>query len=70
MEYGSSIKDLYCNMNLERSLFSPLCNSDNSILFIEGTPEEINIKINNLLKLSTLEYYRTLRIKINGRVIH
>jgi hypothetical protein len=51
---GQSIKNLYCNMNLEQSLFSPLFNSDSSILFIEGTPEEVGIKITNLLKLNNL----------------
>lgn len=46
--------NLYCNMNVQHSLFAPLSNSDPSILFIDGTPEEVNIKINNLLKLATL----------------
>lgn len=56
-------------MNLERSLFTSDCNSDGSILFISGTPEEINIKLANLLKVSSLADYHSLRVKVTGRVV-
>ena len=60
---------LYCNMNIEQSLFSQDYNSDSSILFVQGTPEEVNIKIGKLLKVSSLSDYTALRIRISGRVI-
>jgi hypothetical protein len=63
------LKNLYCNMNLERSLFSAECNSDSSILFVEGSPEEVNIKITNLLKVNSLAEYTALRVRVNGRVV-
>lgn len=63
------LKNLYCNMNLEQSLFSSDYNSDHSILFVEGSPEEVNIKIANLLKVSSLAEYTSLRVRVNGRVV-
>lgn len=65
----SELKNLYCNMNLERSLFTTECNTDSSILFVEGSPEEVNIKISNLLKVSSLSEYRALRVRVSGKVV-
>jgi hypothetical protein len=62
-------KNLYCNMNIERTLFSQDYNSDSAILFVEGTPEEVNIKIGKLLKVSSLSDYTGLRVRISGRVV-
>lgn len=42
-------------MNIERSLFSPDCSSDPTILFIDGTIEEVALKIRNLLKPNPFE---------------
>jgi hypothetical protein len=63
------LRNLYCNMNLERSLFEPKCNTNSSILFVEGSAEEVNIKIGNLLKVSSLSEYTALRVRVSGRVV-
>ena len=41
--------NLYCDMNLENTVFSADCNSDPTILFINGSPEEVNAHIDYLL---------------------
>lgn len=54
MEQSDKPDQLYCNMNMERSLFSADCSSDPTILFVEGSVDEVAIKIRNLLRVNSL----------------
>jgi hypothetical protein len=60
---------LYCETNLEKTLFSVANNSDPRILFLEGTPEEIVIQVENLILSQNLDQYEALRVSVKGTLI-